>query len=323
MVDYHIVVTDHDFDDLAIERTVLDGIAEVRTLAADVGDVGRQLPDSVDGILNLRAELDRSAIGSLDECKIIARYGIGVDNVALDAASEKGIYVTNVPDYCLEEVATHALGMALALARSLHRYDRSVAGGEWDRDVGTPIHRLSTRTVGVVGFGGIGRAFGERAAALGADVIAHDPYVDEEEVVDYDVTLLGFEELLDGADIISVHSPLTDSTRRLFDEDAFHRMRDDAYLINASRGAIVDRVALLDALEAGKIGGAGLDVFPTEPPAADDPIRDHEAVLTTPHVGWYSEEANVERRRAAARCVRQALEGDRPSNLVNEDAVDG
>ncbi|WIV67025.1 C-terminal binding protein [Natrialbaceae archaeon AArc-T1-2] len=323
MGDYLVVVTDHDFDDLSIERDVLDGIAEVQPLAEDVGDVTRDLPAGTDGILTLRAELDRSTITDLDACRIIARYGIGVDNVNVDAAGERGIYVTNVPEYCLEEVATHALGMAISLTRSLPQYDRSVAAGEWDRDVGAPVRRFSTQTVGVVGFGAIGRAFGERAAALGADIVASDPYVDDDAVVEYDVELLEFEELLEHADVVSVHSPLTDSTRGMFDEEAFDRMRDSAYLINASRGPIVDRAALVDALDAGEISGAGLDVFPEEPPAVDDPLRDHDAVLSTPHVGWYSEEANAERRRTAARCVRRALEGQRPPNLVNEDALGG
>lgn len=325
MMEYDVVVTDHDFDSLAIERDVLAGLAEVRTLAETVGDSnvdGKSLR-TADGILNLRAELDRSTIVDLEACTIIARYGIGVDNIAVDAASERGIYVTNVPDYCIEEVVTHALGLALALERSLHRYDRSIAAGEWNRDVGTPIRRLSTQSIGIVGFGAIGQTFGERAATLGAEILAYDPYIDDSEIVDYDVTLVEFEELLDRADLISIHSPLTTATKGMFNETAFSRMRDGAYLINTSRGPIVDKAALLTALDAGEIAGAGLDVFPKEPPEQTDTLRDHEAVLTTPHVAWYSEEANTERRRAAAECVRQALNGKRPPNLVNGDAFDG
>lgn len=328
MADTLVVVTDHDFDDLSIEREILDPVAEVRTLTTGTngGDAGalsaddKNLLAAADGILNLRMELSEKAINTFEQCRIIARYGIGVDNVAVDAASRQGIHVTNVPDYCIEEVATHAFGMALSLVRSLPQYDRSVSDGQWNRGVGTPVHRFSSQTVGVVGFGAIGRAFGERAAALGAEVISYDPYVDDANIVDYDVTLAEFEDLLDRSDIVSIHSPLTDATRGLFDEEALHQMKEDAYVINASRGPIIDGEALHVALNAGEIGGAGLDVFPDEPPAQDDPLRDHESVLATPHVGWYSEEASTQRRRDAARCVRDVLTGDRPSDLVNEDA---
>lgn len=318
-----VVVTDHDFDDLSAERDVLRGIADVRTLSRDVGDVDADpdLLERADGVLNLRAEIDRPMVDRLDSARIIARYGIGVDNVDVEAASERDVYVTNVPDYCIEEVSTHALALVLSLSRSLKRYDSSIATGGWDRESGAPIRRFSTLTVGILGFGEIGRKLGERVRALGADVIASDPYVDDAGIVDYRASLRSFDALLEESDIVSVHAPLTDTTRGLFDSGAFRQMRDDAYLINVSRGPIVDGAALLDALDTGELAGAGLDVFPAEPPAVDEPLRNHEAVITTPHVGWYSEEANSERRRSAAQAVRQALTGERPENLVNGDAV--
>ncbi|MEF8780864.1 MAG: C-terminal binding protein [Haloferacaceae archaeon] len=320
MTGHTVVVTDHDFEDLEIEREVLGDVAEVVALADDVGDVpadtAERLADA-DAVLNLRYEIDADAIARMDDCRVIARYGIGVDNVAVDAAADRGIPVTNVPDYCLEEVATHALSLMLSLARGLKRYDASVAAGEWDRGAAAPLHRFSTRTVGVVGYGAIGREVGARATALGADVLASDPFLDSDDVADDPATLTDFEDLCARADVVTVHSPLTSDTRGLLDADAFARMDDDAVVINVARGPIVDVGDLHDALEAGEVGGAGLDVFPEEPPGPDHPLRDHPRVVTTPHVAWYSEEAGEDRRRRATEIVRDVLTGGDPENVVN------
>jgi D-3-phosphoglycerate dehydrogenase len=318
--EFTVVVTDHDFDDLAIEREVLDGLAAVVELADEVGgpsaDADERLA-AADGVLNLRNEIDADAIAGMDDCRVVARYGIGVDNVAVEAAADRGIPVTNVPDYCVEEVATHALALVLSLQRGVKRFDASVAAGDWDRAAAAPIHRFSTRTVGIVGYGAIGRAVGARTAALGAEVVASDPYLDPADVEADPATLVEFEELLDRADVVTVHSPLTSATRGLFDAEALGRLRESAVLVNVARGPIVDVDALHAALEAGELAGAGLDVFPDEPPAADHPLRDHPRVVTTPHVAWYSEEADEDRRRRAAETVRTVLEGGDPENVVN------
>ena len=321
MTDHTVVVTDHDFEDLSIEREGLADLAEVVELTNDVdGSVvdARETLAEADAVITLRYDLDADDIAVLDDCRVISRYGIGVDNVATDAARERGIPVTNVPDYCLEEVSVHALSLWLALSRGLPTYDDAVAAGGWDRSAAAPIHRLSTRTVGVVGYGAIGRAVGERAAALGADVLASDPFLSAADVDDDPAELVSFETLLDRADFVTVHSPLTPDTRGLFDADAFSRMRDDAYFVNVARGPIVDTEALVAALDAGELAGAGLDVFPEEPPAGTDPLRDHPDVVTTPHVAWYSEEANEERRQTVVDIVRTVLEGGDAYNVVNE-----
>ncbi|WP_284011128.1 C-terminal binding protein [Haloarcula pelagica] len=321
MSEHTVVVTDHDFADLSIERDGLEDIAEVVELTGDVGEEVEDAHETLaraDAVINLRYDLDQEAIDALTGCRVISRYGIGVDNIDVEAAAEREIPVTNVPDYCLEEVSVHALTLYLALARGLKSYDADVAAGGWDRGVATPIHRLSTRTVGVVGYGAIGRAVGERADALGMDVVASDPFLTEDDVAGDPATLVAFEELLAEADFVTVHSPLVPETRGMFDADAFARMNEDAYFVNVARGPIVDGEALADALDAGEIAGAGLDVFPEEPPAADDPLRDHPKVLTTPHVAWYSEEANDQRRRTVTEIVRTVLEGGDPWNVVND-----
>ena len=321
MSEHTVVVSDHDFEDLSIERNVLEGVADVRDAGGDLdgagGDVADELADA-DGVLNLRNDVDGQLLDRMDDCRIVARYGIGVDNVDVEAATKRGIYVTNVPDYCQEEVATHALSLLLSLYRGITRYDASVADGEWDRDVVTPIHRLSTQTLGVVGFGAIGRAVADRATALGFDVVTSDPFVDEATAANHGAELVPFEDVLERADAVMIHSPLTDDTRGMVDAAAFERMKSSAVLVNVARGPVVEGDALRGALDAGQIAGAGLDVFPDEPPAEDDPLRDHERVVATPHVAWYSEEANAERRRTAAENVRAVLNGERPENAVND-----
>jgi D-3-phosphoglycerate dehydrogenase len=318
---YTVVVTDHDFADLSIEREVLDGVARVVELSdsVDGGPDAAAVRDALagaDAVLNLRRELDAEDVAALADAAVVARYGIGVDNVAVEAAAERGIPVTNVPDYCLEEVATHALALLLASDRGVATYDADVAAGGWSRTAGPEMHRLSTRTAGVVGFGAIGRALGERLHALGLAVLASDPYLTDEDVPDW-AALVPFEDLLERSHYVSVHSPLTEATRGMFDADAFARMRPDARLVNVARGPIVDADALLDALDAGAIAGAALDVLPEEPPAEDHPVRTHPDVVVTPHVAWYSEEANAERRRTAAGIVRSALLGQAIENVTN------
>ena len=316
MTSYTVVVTDHDFESLDIETEVLGDVATVRDLSgASDGEFDAALAEA-DGVLNLRRDLGAEAIANMQACRIIARYGIGIDNVDADAAAAQGIYVTNVPGYCDEEVSVHAMALLLAIARGVTTYDESVADGEWDRDVATPLHRLSTRTAGIVGFGAIGRALGRRLDALGFTVIASDPFLSAADVSDEPASLVPFETVLAESDYVSVHSPLTEDTRGMFDADAFDAMKEDAALINVARGPIVEEGALLDALEDGSIDAAGLDVFDPEPPAPDSPLRDHPDVVTTPHVAWYSEEANDQRRHEAARCVRAALADETPANVI-------
>ncbi|WP_416840366.1 C-terminal binding protein [Haloferax sp. DFSO52] len=320
MASYTVVVTDHDFENLDIEREVLGDIADLVTLTDDVGQERNDAADvlaAADGVLNLRYDIGADLVSSMESCRIIARYGIGVDNVATDTARELSIPVTNVPDYCLEEVSTHALSLLLSLNRGVTTYDASVETGAWDRDVAAPLSRLSSQTVGIVGFGAIGRAVAERLAGFGVDIITSDPFLSAEDLEGHDAELVSFEQLLGRADYITIHSPLTDGTRGLFGPSEFEQMKETAALINVARGPIVQGDALRDALDAGEIAGAGLDVFPTEPPAPDDALRTHDNVVTTPHVAWYSEEANAERRRAAAQNVRAALEGEAPENVVN------
>jgi D-3-phosphoglycerate dehydrogenase len=311
-----VVVTDHRFEDLSVEREGLGDLADVEELSDDPGERADQLARA-DALLNTLWAVDEAAIEALSDCRIVARWGIGYDNIDVEAAADREIAVVNVPDYCIEEVATHAVAMLLANARRLKHYNAAVAAGEWKSEAVAPIERrFSSSTVGVIGYGRIGRAVGERVVALGADVLASDPYLTPEDV-GREATLVDRAELLERADHVTVHSPLTDETRGLIDADALARMKDTATLVNVARGGIVDEDALVEALEAGELVAAGIDVFEQEPPAAAHPLRDHERVVTTPHEAWYSEEADAERRESVVASVRAALRGEQPSNVVN------
>lgn len=313
---YTVVITDHDFDELDIEAATLENIAELRDLSGLTGPEFEEALTDANGVLNLRRNLNDTLITRMDQCEIIARYGIGIDNIDISTAAEQNIYITNVPDYCIEEVAVHALSLILAIARGITAYDQSVANGEWNRGVATPLHRFSTQTIGIVGFGDIGQELACRLEKFNIKILVSDPYLEPEDIDNESASLVPFETLLTNADYVSVHSPLTDETRGMFDAEVFDIMKDAASLINVSRGSIVDESALLEALESGALRAAGLDVFNPEPPASDSRIRDHPNVITTPHVAWYSEEANDQRRHTAAKCVRDALTGSTPENVV-------
>ena len=312
-----VVVTDTRFEDLSVEREGLRDVADVVTLSENREKALEQL-SGAHGVINLVRTVDEEMVAALPaDCRIIARYGVGVDNIACEAARERDIPVVNDPDYCVQEVATHTMAMILSLARRLKQYNAAMADGEWKTDRADPIeHRFSSQTVGVVGYGAIGSLVGRHAAALGAEVLASDPYLGPDDV-DEGATVVELEELYERSDYVTVHSPLTEATRGLVDAEAFQRMKNTAHFLNVARGPIVDESALVEALDSGEIAGAGIDVFESEPPAADHPLRGHPDVIATPHDAWYSEEANTERRHTITEAVRLALEGQRPPNVVN------
>lgn len=320
---YRVVFTDHTFDDLDIEREVLEPIdAEVIDGEAVAGPVEDLVADA-DAVLVMYETVDADLMDAMGDCRIISRTGIGLDNVDVGAATERGIYVTNVPDYCIPEVSDHAMAMLLALSRKLVEYDERVAAGEWDVSAGRPMRRLETQTLGLVAFGNVARAVCEKAGAFGLEVLAHDPYLTDEEIRDGGAEPVeAFDDLLSRSDAISVHAPLTDETVGLIDAEALATMQETAFLINVARGGIVDESALAEALDAGEIAGAGLDVLADEPPDPENPLLDHDRAIVTPHAAWNSVESVRELRRKAALNVRDALAGDVPTYLVNRELAD-
>jgi D-3-phosphoglycerate dehydrogenase len=318
-----VAVTDHVFPDLDQEREILTRAGhELRfeRNAVSVEEVTVAVAGA-DAVLNCYSKMPGDVIRTLDRCRIIARYGIGVDTIDLDAANERGIVVTNVPDYCIDEVSDHALSLALALARGVTLLDRRVRTGSWTPTDARPLHRIRGRTLGLVGFGRIARALAVKAAALGYHVVATDPYVADDVVRDAGVEPLSFDELLERADVVSMHVPLTDESHHLFGSEALAKMKPGAILVNTSRGPLVDTAALRDALASGHLGGAALDVLEQEPPAPDEPLLQRDDVVITPHAGFYSEESVRELQRKAVEQVVDALAGRRPTYALNADVV--
>jgi D-3-phosphoglycerate dehydrogenase len=313
MTTYKVVVSDQVFPSVEVERRLLGDIdAELTVASGDIDAVLATAADA-DAILNTYLPWTAESISRLEKCRIIARYGIGFDNVDLKAAADAGIVVTNVPDYSVEEVATHALTLILASLRKVVVANDSVRSGTWSIDNFRPIHRLSTLTVGLVGYGRIARRIAAPLAALGADIIAHDPYLQPGPDLP---PLLELQTVLSRSDIISLHLPLTDETRGIIGAPALAGMRPGAILINTSRGPLVDLDALVASLEEGHLGAAGLDVFDVEPL---DPgrVAGVPNLIVTPHMAYYSEEALEESQRKAATQVIKVLTGDKPDYQVN------
>lgn len=316
-------VTDHVFPDLEQERELLarDGHELRFERNASTVDEVRRAVAGADAILNCYAPMPAEVIDALEGCVVIARYGIGLDTVDLDAATAKGIVVTNVPDYCIDEVSDHALALIMALARGVVRLDRRVHAGSWTPTDARPLHRLRGRTAGLVGFGRIARALAAKLAPLGFRIVATDPFLPPDAIREGGAEPLGLDELLSAADVVSIHAPLTPESRHLIGERELASMRPGALLVNTSRGPLIDVDALRSALTDGRLGGVGLDVLEVEPPASDDPLLARDDVVLTPHAGFYSEESLRELQRKAAEQVVEALAGRRPPYAVNLDAL--
>lgn len=249
--------------------------------------------------------------------RVVARAGVGVDNVDLAAAREYGIPVVHDPEYCVEEVATHALSLLLATWRKLGPYDEAVRAGEWSHVPGVPTTRLSDATLGFVSFGTAAQRLTELVAGFDLELLAYDPYVDDREARERGVERVELESVLQRSDLLAVFAPLTRETRGLVDRTAFSQMKRSAVLVNVGRGGVVDSEALATALDQGQIAGAGLDVLPEEPPEVLP--SGHPNVVYTPHVAWYSEEAIQECANTVATDVARVLTGGEPKYPVGSD----
>lgn len=307
--------------DAEVARSVLRGesveltVEDVDT-AAELAEVARRL--EVEAVVPGRVGVADGLL-AVPSLEAVGLPGTGVGGFDFETAVENGVTVVNAPTYAVEEVSTHALALLLACVRRLPRYDDAVRAGEWDWQVGRPVHRLAGRTLGLVGFGSIARRAAEKAAAFGLDVVAYDPYVDAGEMADCGVEKVAFDALLDRAELLSLHAPQTEETRGLFDADAFDRLGDGVVLVNTGRGPVVEEAALLAALEDGTVDAAGLDVFETEP-LRDSPLVDRDDVVLSPHVGWYSEESRDDCIRSVTEDLLAVLEGGEPRGEVDPEA---
>jgi D-3-phosphoglycerate dehydrogenase / 2-oxoglutarate reductase len=321
---FRVVMTDYDWDSLDIEREVLAAVDadllahQCKTEAEVIAAVA-----DADAIIPQYAHITERVIDAMPHCKIIARSGIGVDIVNVEAASERGIWVTNVPNYCVEEVADHALLLLLAAARKLAVYAQGVKQGIWGWQLGKPVPRLHGKNLGIVGLGRIGRAIQTRAQGFGLKVLAFDPYLSPDRIRESNARPVALSELLSESDFIIVQAPLSPETRHLFDERALKQMKQTAILVNTARGPIVDDTALYRALCEGWIAGAAADDIEEEPAKVRDwqpasPLLSLPNFILTPHMAWYSEEACVETKTISAQEIVRVLRGEKPLYAVNE-----
>lgn len=310
-----IIITDCDHPSVEIEKKILNELEPEFILATCRSeDEVIEIAGDADGIINQYAPFTPRVIESLQKCKVICRYGVGVDNIDLEAATKNKIIVANVPDYCVDEVSTHAMALILACARKISFLDKKISNQQWDFTVAKPLFRTQGQTLGLFGLGRIGRELARKALGFGFRVIAYDPYVQK---TDLEIKLVDFSKLLNDSDFISIHAPLTTETRYSFSEKELKAMKKNVYLINTSRGPLVDEQALFKALKNGWIAGAALDVMEKEPPDWDNPLLKLDNVIITPHISFYSEESYIELKTKAAEAVLAVLKGKIPRSVVN------
>ncbi len=319
-----IVITDYYYPDLKEEFKVFERLAEVEIVdLAKIAEGGIKEPDALipyvkdaDALIVQFAAIDKSVIDSMERCKVIARYAIGVDTIDVEAAAAKGIYVANVPDYCIGEVADTAIAHIMNAQRKITLANRLLLEKEFEMDKIRPVRRMENEVLCLIGFGHIARNVAAKMKAFFQEIVIYDPYF--KDCASYpEFRFLGFEEAVSEADVISLHVPLNSSTMHMLSEDAFRMMKDGVVIVNTARGGLIDEAALIKALDSGKVGYCGLDVVSTED-FEHSPLLSKEHVLLTPHMGWCSEEAIVELQRKTAENVVETLLHGKPVYCANK-----
>ena len=318
---FKVLITDAYHESQHIEKNILEKIgATVETAHCKTGKDVIKIASEMDALLVSYVPIGKKVIENLHHCKVIVKYAVGADNINLDAATLKKIFVANVSRYCVEEVSTHTIALLLNLIRKISKYDQSVKRGCWDPLVGDPIFRLENRVLGIIGFGNIGKRVVEKIRPFGLSILVYDPAITEKTISKYGGKKVDLNTLLNQSDYISLHCPLNKYTKHLIDFKEIEIMKKGAFIINTSRGEIINQKALYKALKNGKIAGAALDVLEKDPPFLTD-IINTDKIIYTPHVAWNSVEAELELRKLAAQEVKRVLEGGRPLNLVNREVL--
>jgi D-3-phosphoglycerate dehydrogenase len=317
-----VLITDYAWPSLGIERAIL-GALDAELLVAETGSEAElvSLAPGADAILTNWAQVPEAALEAAPRCCIVARYGVGVDNIPVERATELGILVANVPDFCLDEVSDHALALLLACARRIVRFDRSTRAATWNLELAPGLPRLRGQTLGLVGFGNIARALVPKARGLGLRVLAYTPRLEGGSADGVERTAK-LDRLLAESDYVSLHAPATPATRGLIGARELRAMKPTAYLINTSRGSLVDEEALVQVLREGWIAGAAIDVLVTEPPRPGHPLLALDNVIVTPHAAFYSDAAIEELQTKAAQNVAAALRGEIPATTINRVVLD-
>lgn len=314
-----ILVTDYVWPNTEPEREVLARVGAEIIEAPDPSEATlASLAAEVDGIMTCFAQVTPEVVRSAKQCVVISRYGVGVDNIAVDTATREGIVVTYLPDYCVDEVSTHVMAMVLSWNRQIGFYDRVAKQGRWEGvPAPVPLARLGTQKLGIIGLGRIGRAVMEKARAFGLQVLAHDPYLPSQNLAEGDVRVVDLPTLLTESDYITLHTPLNEETRGLIGVEELALMKPSAFLVNCARGPIIDEAALYVALRDGGIAGAGLDVMEQAAPPADHPLFRLDNVIITPHVAFLSRQSVHELQVRTAQATADVLQGRMPEFLVN------
>jgi len=318
------VITDHPFPSLEISRAILSAnnieIADLQTQNPDIIIANAR---DADAMLVGKARIDENILNNLAKCKIIVRFGTGYDNIDLKAATANGIPVSNVPDFCMDEVSDHALALILAAGRQIIVGHNMVQNGKWrPMPYGMDtIYKMRGRVLGLFSFGRIAKLVAEKAQVFGLQCMAFDPFVSEEIMSQTGVKKVDFKDLLAQSDFISLHSLLTEKTANAFDLDAFRAMKSSAWIINTARGGIIREADLVEALDEKLIAGAALDVLDDEPPGKGNPLLGRDNVIITPHMGWMSDKAPESMQRKGVEQAARVLTGAKPTNVVNPEVL--
>lgn len=314
-----VLVTDYAWPDLEIEQATL-GAANIELIVASSSDTESlmALATGVDGILTCWAPVPAAVIEATSQCRIVARMGIGLDNIDVQACTDRNIIVTNVPDYCSHEVAEHALALLLALARNVAFFHQQTKSGNYQLQPVTPLQRVSGKTLGIIGWGSIGQQVAQQAQGLGLNVLVTRHNMEQSTG---EFPLVPLDDLLANSDFVTLHLPYHEHTHHLLNQQRLALMKPTAFLINTARGGLVDHDALLAALQAGELAGAALDVYDPEPPDLSQPLFQLPQVIATPHAAFYSKESVLELRNCASQQIVACLTGQRPDHVVNPEVL--
>ena len=318
-----VVITDLGYLSYEPERNELAELDVDLVLAeCSTEDEVAEICKDADGVIVRLATVGEKAIAAMEKCKVISRYGVGYDNVNVKAATESNIIVAHVRNYCNEDVSDHAFALLMACVRKVSHRDRQVRSGMWDIGAKDPVFRIKGKTLGLIGYGGISRTLHKKFSGFDlGEVLVSDPFVSVEEIEKSGARKVEISEIIEKADFISIHAPLTKETHHLIGEAELKAMKSTAILINTSRGPLVDNKALYNALKNGEINSAGLDVHEIEPPAKDYNLFELDNVILTDHCGWYTEESQGELQRTAAKNVTLVLKGKNPLYCVNPEVL--
>ena len=319
---YKAVITDYVWPNLDIETKILNDndIEVVDCNTKNDEELKKELIDA-DAILFCFRDINADILSVAENCKVASRYGIGVDNIDISKCTDQGIVVTNIPDYCLEEVSDHAIAMILSLNRRISDHSNMVKDGRWnDLNLDIPVQRLSNSTLGIVGFGRIGKTIAKRVSGLGIKCVAYDPLLQSGTSIE-GVSIVEFKDLLEKSDFITVHVPLNDKTYHLFSEKEFEQMKNTAILVNCARGGLIDEAAASKALSDNKIGGIGLDVIEDTSTSPNSPLFRNKNVIITPHTAFFSKASNEELQRRTAEEIVRVLGNNKPENFINPEVI--